>query len=244
MKRIAVCIAMLATAAASASAQESVERQRHSYANPTALIAAEIALGQLAVKEGQWTAFRDTAADGAQLLVPERVSAQDWLKSRNDPATPAQWTPFAAWISCDGSFGVVEGGLTAKGESSRFASVWQRQQKGGYKWLIRQRIGIPGPAAEPDMLSATVADCDARQRPKGDGSPPETGRSRQQKPPEAPPLANAQSDWSSDRTLYWQSGEDASGTPWLLVKIRKDGAMRTVLGKALDQANQTAPEGS
>ncbi len=246
MKRLAAWLALLALAAG-ASAQDRDEQlrgrggsppgaqKRHFYANPTELIAREIALGQLARDKGQWTGFRETAALGAQLLVPERVSAETWLKGREDPPAPARWEPYAAWISCDGSFGVVEGGWEANGESGRYASVWQRQEKGGYKWLIRQRIGPYGPAPAPDMLSAQIGDCDAPGRAKGDGPPSARQGGPKAEPQDAAVPANAQSDYSTDRTLYWQSGSDASGTPWLLVKIRKTDEMRTVLGRELER---------
>src|SRR3546814_14659984 len=61
-------------------------RNRPLAANPSAFIAAEIRFAQRAQEEGQWTAFRETAHPDAVMFVPERVKAQDWLKSQKDPA--------------------------------------------------------------------------------------------------------------------------------------------------------------
>lgn len=200
---------------------------RNSYANPSALIAAEIGLNQQVREEGQWKAYRETAAEGAELLVPERVPAQEWLKDQKSPPAATQSEPYAAWMSCDGSYGVVEGGWTKGSASGLFASVWQRQEDGGYKWLMRHTIGREGSVSAPDMLSATVADCPKRERPKGNAPP-----KRPSEPATAP--IDAQSGYSADRTLYWRSDRNAAGTAWLLVKIRKDGEMQTVLGDELE----------
>ena len=209
-----------------------------SYANPSALIAAEIGLNQQIRDEGQWKAYRKTAAEGAELLAPDRIPVEQWLKDhkKNTPGT-AESEPYGAWMSCDGSFGVVEGGWTKGDTSGHYAAVWQRQKDGGYKWLIRQAVGREGPVSAPDMLSAMVAECVRPKqgaRPNSDG-PPQGDRSRKRKPePEAAAPVNPESDYSRDHTLFWRSGRDEAGTPWLLVKIRKDGEMQTVLGNGLE----------
>lgn len=232
MKRLALCAAglLLATAAA-ASAQD---RGRGSYANPSALIAAEIALRHLAEEKGQWAAWRENAAPGAELLAPDPVAADPWLKGRSEPAKLPGWEPYAAWISCDGSFGAVEGGWREPGSTGRYAAVWQRQEDGGYKWVIRQRIGHDHDIAAPDMLSARVAECPPprESKPAQASSPP---RKRSRKGWPAAPFVDAQAGWSADRSFYWRSGRDAGGAPRLQVAIRKDGAMAVVLGEELGE---------
>ena len=209
------------------------------YANPSALIAAEIALSRETLEVGQWKAYRKAAAEGAEMLVPKRVSARQWLKGqKSDPASPVHLEPYTAWMSCDGSFGVVEGAWQDGSDTGQYAAVWQRQKKGDYKWLIRHPVGPDGPVSEPDMLSATVADCAIRER---QGPPQDRGRQPERPSREETPPVDAQSGFSADRSLFWQSGRDAAGTPWLLVKIRKDGDMQTVLGAELGPA-QTEPD--
>lgn len=242
MKRLVACIALLAMATG-ASAQDRDGppegggadggadgglRRGAAYANPSALIAAEIALQRQAREKGQWQAYRENAAVGAVLLAPEPVPAEPWLKDRAEPAALPNWQPHAVWMSCDGGYGAVEGGWTEPGSSGLYAAIWQRQENGGYKWLIRQRIGRDRPVTAPDMLSASVADCEQRGREADNRQPL---RARKGKP--LPPAVNAQTGYSEDRTLYWRTGKDADGTPWLQVAIRKEGAMRIVLGDAL-----------
>lgn len=217
-----------------ASAQDRDIRPRRAYANPSALIAAEIGLHQLAEKKGLWKAYREEAAPGAELLVPDPVPAEPWLKGRAEPAELPGWQPYAAWISCDGSYGAVEGGWTEGGLSGLYAAIWQRQEDGSYKWLMRQRIGQDRPVSAPDMLSAHVAECPPRRKAEGtQPAPPAREKPGRGKNDKAVIAANAESDYSTDRTLYWRSGKDAAGTPWLLVAIRQNGTMQTVLGDAL-----------
>lgn len=200
-------------------------------ANPTAVIAAEIALGQLARAKGQWTALRETAAPQAVIFTPEPVDAAQWLKRQDNPPVAARWEPEAAWMSCDGSIGVVEGSWTRGEETGRFASVWQRQEKGEYGWLLHQDGGDQAePTAPSDMLSAIVADCPERPPRRSDeAGPAAPNRTKEQVPP-----VDAMEGGSDDGTLTWKSGSDASGHRRLLVRIAKDGAMKTVLGGELE----------
>ena len=55
-------------------------------ANPSALIATELAFAREAREKGQWTAFRDYAADNAIRFVPGQVAAKEWLKKQANPA--------------------------------------------------------------------------------------------------------------------------------------------------------------
>jgi len=205
------------------------DRHRNSYANPSALIAAEIALNQHTRAEGLWKSLRETAAPGAILLMPEEVDALAWLKDRPDPAPPVDREPDAVWMSCDGSYGVVLGGWSTGEGGGQYASVWQRQDDGSYKWLIRHRVGKDEPAAAPDMISAGIADCDGTKG-RSEAGPRE--------PKLSPAAVQARSDYSADRTLYWRSGRDTAGILRLLVQVRKDGQMRTVLGGELEEAGE------
>jgi hypothetical protein len=167
------------------------------YANPSALIAAEIAFAQLAQAKGQWTAFRETAAPDAEMFVPQRVRAQDWLKKRANPPAAVRWQPHEVWMSCDGSFGITRGAWQgAGGGNGYFTTIWQRQEKGGskgggYKWVLDQGDALAQPLAPPEMIAGKVADC----RP-GAGPVPAS-------PP--PPGIDAKDGASADRTLQWSS---------------------------------------
>ena len=128
-------------------------------ADPSAVIAAEIGFSQLAQAKGQWTAFRETAARGAELFVPERVSAEVWLKGRADPTVPVRWQPHAVWSSCDGSHAVTRGAWERPGSAGRYVTVWQRQKDGQYKWQLDMSLADERAPPMPEMVAARVADC-------------------------------------------------------------------------------------
>ena len=70
---------------------------------PMSAIDAERAFAADAQKNGQWTAFRNSAAPDAVMFVPEKVNAQAWLKDRADPPVSVFWWPGRSYVSCDGS---------------------------------------------------------------------------------------------------------------------------------------------
>lgn len=119
----------------------------HGIANPSALIATEVALGQMAAKKGQAKALRAFAADEAsplQPLVGKRAAAQ-------------------VWISCDGSLGVTRGDVKGPDNSvGTYVTVWRRQKNGTYRWVLDQ-TGAPGPASDDfAMITARIAACPPR----------------------------------------------------------------------------------
>src|SRR3546814_15805277 len=62
-------------------------------ANPRAFISAALAFARQARDQGQWTAFRETAADDAVMFMPQRVLAHHWLNGKPDPAQAVPWQP-------------------------------------------------------------------------------------------------------------------------------------------------------
>lgn len=155
-------------------------------ANPSALIATEFAFAREASEKGQWTAFRDYAADNAVMFVPQQVAAKDWLKKQANPPQAMTWQPYAVWISCDGSLGVTKGGWQRpEGTVGYFTTVWRKQKNGAYKWELDQGDALAQPLPAPEMISGDVADC-SRARP-----------------PEVPAAAGRTVGWSDDKTLQW-----------------------------------------
>lgn len=133
-------------------------------ANPSEVIATELAFARAAREDGQWTAFRKFAADGA--LIFGRSGAFDadpWLGKQQDPAQSVSWQPLAVWSSCDGSLAVTQFSFTdsKEGTTGLGHTVWQRQRGGEYRWVFD--FGWPTGEApdEPEMISAKVAECGA-----------------------------------------------------------------------------------
>ena len=146
-------------------------------AQPGQVVAAEIAFAQLAREKGQWTAFREYAAEDAIMFVPQVVNAQQWLKGRVDPAQSVRWQPHEIWSSCDGSLSVSYGALQRPdGSTGWFNTVWVRQDDGSYRWVMDQGGESAEPVPAPDIIATHVASCDgakprATQPPARPGAP-------------------------------------------------------------------------
>jgi len=200
--------------------------QTRGFANPSALIAAELAVERVAVEKGQWLAFRQAAAPGAMLALPQPVLAEPFLKDRAEPAVAIEWQVHAVWSSCDGSYGVTRGAYHGPQGSGSFVTVWQRQEKNvGYKWLLRLERALAEPPPEPEMISALVADC---PKPGADGPPAPPAPSRRDQPETAPPI-NPLDAASDDDTLSWTVSTGPDGAPQFVLKMRRQGEMRLML---------------
>jgi len=171
-------------------------------ANPSALVALEMAFARMAQEKGQWTAFRQYADDDAVMFVPQPVRAKDWLKGRANPAQAVKWQPYQVWMSCDGTLGVTRGAWQRPdGSVGYFTTAWRKQKSrsklGEYLWEMDQGDVLPTPLPQSEFLDASVADC----------SPPA--------PPADMPLpagAERRSGWSKDKTLHWTADVRADGS--------------------------------
>lgn len=233
MKRLAACVALAALLAAPVTqAQEQPEGarrggpegapggppRRRGYANPSAVIAAELAFNRLAQEKGQWTAFLATSALEAEMFVPQRVLAQTWLKRRANPATSVKWQPHALWSSCDGSYAVTQGAWQgAGGKTGMFVTVWQRQpKKGDYRWVLDIGTDLAAPLETPDAIAALVADCDGPDLPVTPSLPLRAGD-------------DAKTAVSRDGSLRWTSVVRADGSRRFRLTMRSDGAPKDVV---------------
>lgn len=207
MRAWLAALAVLALASPAGAAQDGGRGLRsRAPANPTAVIASEIALNRLAREEGEWKALLEMAAPDAELFVPERVAAQDWLKGRGERGVVTRRDPYAAWMSCDASRGAVYGGWSQDGSHGRFVSFWLRDEKGGYKWLRRYAFPGTDPAGAPDMLSARVADC----------SKVDTGAAKTSPVSDEEELRELESD---DNSLKWTWISGAEGKPQVIIRM-------------------------
>ncbi len=164
MRKLVVLFAGIALASC-AGGQNGPRNFEPKLANPSAVIAAEIAFNRLAQEKGQWTAFRETAAKDATMFVPQPVSAQVWLKGKADPATSVKWQPHKAFMSCDGKTGVTTGAAQwPGGQSGYFTTVWQWFEKGSqgdgeWKWVLDHGDVIATPRPPAEMIETRVASC-------------------------------------------------------------------------------------
>jgi hypothetical protein len=188
-------------------------------ANPSAVIATELAFARAAREKGQWTAFREYATRDALWPVPQFASLQDTLRGEVDPPRPIVWQPDAVWSSCDGSYAVSTGPAEyPSGLKTRFVTVWQRQEDGRYRWVLDQSFDLEEGYAAPEMIAARVADCSTP-------GPELRRRGRFERPARG---LDWRSGASTDGTLEWTTGLAPDCTRTLTLRTLEDGTMREV----------------
>ena len=186
-------------------------------ADPSAVIATELAFARMARDKGTWTAFREYATKDAQWPGPQWENVQAALKGAPDPAQAIVWEPDQVWASCDGSFALSSGPATHPGgKRTRFATIWQRQDDGEYRWVLDQGFDLEADYGAPEMISARVADCPSARLTRT-GSPPKARR--------AAAWSEGQSD---DGTLAWRTELRADCSRTLIVSARREGTLQEV----------------
>jgi hypothetical protein len=164
MRIFAIFAAALALASCAGGQPSGSRNFEPKLANPSAVIAAEIAFNRLAQEKGQWTAFRQTVAKDAVMFVPEPVNASEWLKGKIDPAKAVKWQPHKAFMSCDGKTGVTTGAAQwPDGRSSYFTTVWQFIERspgnGEWRWVLDHSDVLASPRELKEMIETKVASC-------------------------------------------------------------------------------------
>lgn len=127
---------------------------------------AERAFAAMAGRDGQWTAFRATAAPDAVMFVPGMVKAQDWLKGRADPPQAVAWLPASTLTACDGSLAVTAGPWTSSRGQGAFLTIW-RATSGGWRWVLDQIHETPRPLPTPVASVDKRASCDDAAKAAG-----------------------------------------------------------------------------
>jgi len=191
-------------------------------AQPTSVIATELAFARAAREEGQWTAYSRFAESGAQVQWDGASgSAERWLAGRTNPETADLWVPRQAWSSCDGSAVVVVGtSADPAGNWSRFTRVWERQGGGEFRWRYTMML--------PDAELTRARQDEERERAedaaRGDAILVEAGNFIRAKvadcrtPPALPTADTAAmggmgggTGLSKDRTLRWEWAPSETG---------------------------------
>jgi len=174
-----------------ASAQDGPRpRSRLGLADPSALISAELGLSRSAAERGSSEALRRAAAPAAVVLGRVPISAERALKGRTETGPAARWEPRAVWESCDAGYAITRGVWRRGDETGEFFALWQRQPKGGWRWLLHEEGPAVPTGSAPEMIAGKVAECA--------GLPP---RPRGFVPPPVNPLDDA----SRDGSLQWEA---------------------------------------
>lgn len=204
-------------------------------ANPSKVVATELAFARAAQEKGQWTAFREYATDDAVLFVPEPVEAQAWLKSQANPAQAVTWQPHEVWSSCDGSMAVTRGAWQRPDRSfGYFTTIWKRQKDGQYKWVLDQGDVLTEPLVEPEFVKTSVADCPSSVE-KGAKMPALIASAMMDE--SMPAGGEYFNQTAADETLFMNFVVNGSSRQWKLW-IWKDGGLTEAMAGTVEAAPQ------
>ncbi|MEQ5787873.1 hypothetical protein J3454_08215 [Erythrobacter sp. NFXS35] len=208
-------------------------------AQPSNVVAAEIAFARAAREQGQWTAFRQFAAPGALIHAPSGpVPLDTFLAGQSDPAEAVQWEPRAVAISCDGAMAVSQGRYRdPQGMVGNFVTVWERQSDGEYRYVFDAGgpdVPQPPPRKQFEDGDIVVTSIDAvlglvASCPRGGAVPP---------PPAMPIGEDGKADarLSRDGTLRWRWEHRDDGTRYAEVEYYYEGRWLTAFKQSLTPA--------
>jgi hypothetical protein len=206
-------------------------------AQPSAIVAAELAFARAAREQGQWTAFRQFAAPGALLHGADGpIAIEPWLATKADPRVAVQWKPRAVVISCDGALAVSQSRYRdPEGKVGNVLAVWERQPSGEYRYIFHASgDDVPQPPPQKaledgnilvtaiDAVTGMIASC-----PRGGSEIP---------PPPAIALGEdgkADARLSRDGTLRWRWEHRADGTRYAAAEYFYEGRWLTAFEQSL-----------
>ncbi|WP_052768861.1 hypothetical protein [Aurantiacibacter marinus] len=198
--------------------------------DPGRVAAADIAFARQARDEGQWAAYRATAASDAVVHGENGpVPVEDYIAGRSNPPVSNAWTPNTIWASCDGTLAVTFGRYQVPdGDVGSYVTVWELQSDRSYKWTYDVRsLDNPQPELEagPDIpegedviivpgmtsIEGRVAECVLPENNSGSTIP------------ELSQGTTGGFGQSDDSSLSWQWFHHSDGTRAVTVDWWRDG---------------------
>lgn len=220
-------------------------------ANPSEVAATDIAFARAAREDGQWTAFRRYAADGAVIHGRDGViTADPWLAAQDDPEVPVQWTPTAVWSSCDGSTAVSQGKFVdPEGQWGYYVTAWERQRDGRYRWVYdmaapdEELTAAENARRESVPTGENVVVIRAIEAIEGRVADCKTSADRTKAPLLIPPEgAKVERGYSQDQTLGWTAMHTEGGFRVFQVSTWKNGQFNQALAFRVGPDGKHIPE--
>lgn len=205
-------------------------------AQPSKVVAAEIAFARAAREQGQYTAAALYAAPGAIYHTDSGlVSASTFLQTVGaDPQNSVAWTPKIVVISCDAALAVSQGRyLAPDGEVGNYVTVWRRQPDREYRWIYSvSGPDVPQPIKlhieEPEEGSIVVTAMDAVLGLISDCSGPSLEASTASVMSEGWDIEQG-NEFSPDRSLRWSWAHSVSGRKDITADYLSQGEWQTAI---------------
>lgn len=206
-------------------------------AQPSAIVAREVAYARDAREQGQGAAALAYAAPGALRHGPSGpVALAQGAPASRASAIETQWKTRTVVMSCDGALAVAQGRFADRaGRVGNYVTVWERQEDGAYEWTYEVAgYDDPQPPARRqfedgdivvtaiDSIKGLVATCP----PRGVGVPA---------PPAIPIGAEGEGDarLSRDGTLRWRWEHRPDGTRFVKAEYFYQGGWNVGIEESL-----------
>lgn len=207
-------------------------------AQPSTIVAAELAFSRAAREKGQWTAFREFAAPGALLHGADGPFAiEPWLATQTDPPEAVQWKPRTVVMSCDGAVAVSQGRYRdPQGKVGNFVTVWERQPDNTYRYVFDvggEDVPQPPPRKVIEEGDIVVTEIDAVQGMVA--TCPRAGPGTTPPPPAIAIGEDGKTDakLSRDGTLRWRWEHREDGTRYAAADYFHQGRWVTAIEQSL-----------
>jgi hypothetical protein len=216
-----------------ASCAPQVERPRAipQSANPSSIVATEMAFSREASEKGENAAFRRYAAKDALVFRPQPVLFSEYSKGVKDSGVATKWQPHSVYMSCDGRTAIATGAWQTSDANGYFTTVWQWFPKsradataqlqgvsgeGEWKWTLRHGDALKKPMPRAEMIETKSASC------KGRASAPLS----------APPVgAKMKAGYSFDQSLQWTWVVTADGARSFQASVWDGTALQQVIAQ-------------
>jgi len=121
------------------------------------------------------------------------------------------------------------------GKAGTFATLWQRQKDGSYKWVLDHGETLASAPEQPEMVSTDIADCPPRAPDSMGGM---AGRPAPAPPQRAKlPVADLLRGEAQDGTMRWEANV-AGNVRQLHVYLKRNGAMQEILASTVTEPAQ------
>lgn len=136
------------------------------------VIAAERSFAEQAQRDGQWTAFRATAAPGALLFWPDPIPVERALAGLTDPPSAVRWQPHRVVLSCDNTLAATAGAAQwPDGRHGWFVTIWGLQADGSWRWVADHGGYVPAPLPTVTTPAVEIAECPGSEGPEAQDAP-------------------------------------------------------------------------
>ena len=158
---LVLVLAASLTACAGAQGDNRYLQSLGNRAQPSNIVATELAFAREAREKGYWKAYAQYAAKDAIVFDqngPRLVS--DYIAEKSRTSGAFTWEVRQVFMSCDGSHAASMGTFThSSGVQGIYTTIWERQKKGDYRFIIDfPQIGETWEGAV-DMVTTRIGEC-------------------------------------------------------------------------------------